>query len=1709
MSFHTPIEIKKESISEIPAIYYSSTAYLVDKIDNIASKLMAKATFPGGTAIAMAINIVADPKNKGKVIVSTTLASGAIFYIAGAKLTTLVIEAIVASAMMALGITATPIIITLVSAVSLAIVATIAGSELYDIIYNELKDIESKYRNLTETDIFTLYAKGKVTQEELTLILEAFEQNKTISCLEPYEELKTLRHITNIENEYLASYIKVNKPNNKVQIKDKDIQEVKQITKEILKEDTNNTLKKHDINIITTNDGEEYTVMKKQLIDYLSRKKGSNTQDVYNYDFNSFIRKEDRLGEGEEFLLIKPTEYLQFPLIHSIYSLQGLQSKANFGARQDSKYKVVSTSPSVNKTPRGSSTPAISYDVQEDLGGASNVSTSVFFNSKGAYVKNSNSTKVTGDEKGTKKGVKSGTLSAQSDPLEHSSSVFINGQEVIRVNDVQYMQGRNTVGKVVSDESGQKPAISDDGEIVGTLKKATTSPMINKNKPSNNTSKTGELGSFRGSPVILKSGMSYVSHSDIILRSIIDINLSRVYINDDYSGSFGRGWRLGYDNRFVNTKDNIFTLHTTEGLEYRFEMVDGEFRDMDNLGVVVSAYNDTYTISYQDKTTHTYHSSKLIQIKDKNGNCLEFIYDKNFLLTQIISNKASLDITYNHKGFIHKIQDHSDRIFVYSYDKHDNLIQVTYPNKTTLKYNYSKTLSNQYYLSETINQLDLITLSFTYDTNNKVQSYTTPSESYTYAYEPNRIIKTSSTNERTFYKIDNFGAIVAITYADKTTANEDYDIDTNSSWIKDRANKKSFYKYDEKNRIIISQTAINQDIVYDYMDDTKFVSKQNSNNKITSYQYDDKYNLCQINHPNLTQDIYTYDKYGNILTHTNQSNLTTTYSYNDFGQITSITDINNNTIYYEYDELARVVSYVNSHGIIEVYKYDLLDNITHVYKNGLLFVAFGYDKANRLLSISDHMGNSSYFKYDNFVLSHITHPNQTTTNFTFSKDKTTITLPNDTTIHYEFDKYTNKLIKLTTPNINISYKYDKFGNMLSATDDSHEISYTYDNKANLLRSSYDDKDIVYSYDENELFSLGFEDRSFYCLRDNTNNILTLQTNSLDKYEFSYDENGNVVSLQYPNKFTMINKYNPQRKLCFSTTPHKELSYIYDNNNQIISYNNIKYKYDTNQRLISSNDKSYSYDLSNNLLSYNNTYDNITNQLISNDIYECFYDVLGNLTQKVNKQTSITSHYRYDDLSRLIEYKQTDSSNSILKEIYLSYNPLSQRASKYYKDKDISYYHKYIYDNHNIIGIYDGRSDRLLASFIHTPKSIDKPLSITIDKQTYYYHLDINNSVVEISDESKNIVQHFTYDDFGYIIDRYTSENHKELEILNPYTYTSREYDTDELYYYRARYYDPSIKRFISPDPISYQSGDTNFYAYVNNNPINLTDPSGLKPQVNIPNSDVVGNIYTKNIANNLPQNPNIDILTPPPSPINAEPMGKDGFKVSGEKPEPMQECCKKPVPTVAPTPGSWAYYTNRHNNYKDRQLLCTNLPPNPPIYYLGYGEKYCRKFVEETKPSLSQAGQDWLDDVLVNLQKYMEQGVVDLNFVATINKNFNTTVSDHGGAKSYFTGIECRSEEHKKFAFATHPDAYMPLRMSTELTCSDLIAIGMTPDGEEWYGDNRWDTISQAWYVVQEMGVNGIVNISKKCGKESGNYVWDSIKNKANQVTNTIRDLFK
>jgi RHS repeat-associated protein len=60
-------------------------------------------------------------------------------------------------------------------------------------------------------------------------------------------------------------------------------------------------------------------------------------------------------------------------------------------------------------------------------------------------------------------------------------------------------------------------------------------------------------------------------------------------------------------------------------------------------------------------------------------------------------------------------------------------------------------------------------------------------------------------------------------------------------------------------------------------------------------------------------------------------------------------------------------------------------------------------------------------------------------------------------------------------------------------------------------------------------------------------------------------------------------------------------------------------------------------------------------------------------------------------------------------------------------------------------------------------------------------------------------------------------------------FTGQELDNESgLYYYKARYYDPALGRFITPDSFSDASSPngTNRYMYVNGNPVRFNDPSG-------------------------------------------------------------------------------------------------------------------------------------------------------------------------------------------------------------------------------------------------------------------------------------------
>ena len=63
---------------------------------------------------------------------------------------------------------------------------------------------------------------------------------------------------------------------------------------------------------------------------------------------------------------------------------------------------------------------------------------------------------------------------------------------------------------------------------------------------------------------------------------------------------------------------------------------------------------------------------------------------------------------------------------------------------------------------------------------------------------------------------------------------------------------------------------------------------------------------------------------------------------------------------------------------------------------------------------------------------------------------------------------------------------------------------------------------------------------------------------------------------------------------------------------------------------------------------------------------------------------------------------------------------------------------------------------------------------------------------------------------------------------NPIQYAGTQNDGTGLYSMGARYYSPLQSRFISQDPIGFAGGTTDLYAYVEDNPVNSSDPNGLK-----------------------------------------------------------------------------------------------------------------------------------------------------------------------------------------------------------------------------------------------------------------------------------------
>ena len=114
--------------------------------------------------------------------------------------------------------------------------------------------------------------------------------------------------------------------------------------------------------------------------------------------------------------------------------------------------------------------------------------------------------------------------------------------------------------------------------------------------------------------------------------------------------------------------------------------------------------------------------------------------------------------------------------------------------------------------------------------------------------------------------------------------------------------------------------------------------------------------------------------------------------------------------------------------------------------------------------------------------------------------------------------------------------------------------------------------------------------------------------------------------------------------------------------------------------------------------------------------------------------------------------------------------------------------------------------------------------MTQSGEHYYYSYDGLGSTAEITLGSGGIANQYAYLPFGTVL------SETDDTFINPFTFVGAQgvmQETDDLYFMRARYYSPSLGRFLQRDPIGLIGGDVNLYGYTANSPLTRIDPTGL------------------------------------------------------------------------------------------------------------------------------------------------------------------------------------------------------------------------------------------------------------------------------------------
>jgi RHS repeat-associated protein len=329
--------------------------------------------------------------------------------------------------------------------------------------------------------------------------------------------------------------------------------------------------------------------------------------------------------------------------------------------------------------------------------------------------------------------------------------------------------------------------------------------------------------------------------------------------------------------------------------------------------------------------------------------------------------------------------------------------------------------------------------------------------------------------------------------------------------------------------------------------------------------------------------------------------------------------------------------------------------------------------------------------------------------------------------------------------------------------------------------------------------------------DNASRRATMTVVGQTQVVYTYDNANRLTQIQQGTSTVTIGYDDADRRTSVTYPNTNSITYGYNVASELTS---LTYK----QGATTLGDLTYTYDLAGNRIKTGGTFArsnippaltttnyNANNQQLTFGTTTEAFDLNGNLATSTD--AGVTTTYTWNARNQLTGISRTGFTASF------TYDSFGRRTGKTVQGTTTNF----LYDGLNPV---QEKSGATVTANLLTGLGIDEFFTRTDGVGVRSLLPDALGSTVALGDGTGTLQTQYTYEPFGFV-------SQTGAASTSSYKFTGREDDGSGLMYYRARYYQPRLQRFISEDPLGFDGGDVNLYGYVRNNPLTFIDPLGL------------------------------------------------------------------------------------------------------------------------------------------------------------------------------------------------------------------------------------------------------------------------------------------